>query len=295
MRTALAAALVVGSALTSVASAQGDAAAIQRGEYLFNAGGCLGCHTDTKNNGKKLAGGRALGTPFGTFYSPNITADRQTGIGGWSEADFIRALREGVRPDGAYYFPVFPYTSFTGMSDQDIKDLRAYILSLPAVAQANKPHDVGFPFSWRFLQMGWRMLNFTEGPFKPEAAKSADINRGAYLVQALAHCGECHTPRNFMGGLKSSMAYAGTPDGPEGERVPNITPHPDTGIGKWSAADIQDLLNSGMTPEGDFVGGSMGEVVRNTTGKLNEADLKAIVAYIRSVKPIDNKVQSKAK
>jgi mono/diheme cytochrome c family protein len=292
--TAFAAAFVVCAAWIVPAGAQ-DAAAIKRGEYIFNAAGCLGCHTDTKNNGKPLAGGRALPTPFGTFYSPNITPDRQTGIGAWSDSDFIRALREGVRPDGAYFFPVFPYTSFTGMSDGDIKDLRAYLMSVPAVAQANKPHDVGFPFSWRFLQSGWRLMNFTPGPFKSDPAKPAEVNRGAYIVQALAHCGECHTPRNFMGGLKTSLAYAGTPDGPEGERVPNITPHPTTGLGKWSPGDLTDLLKSGMTPDGDFVGSSMAEVVRNTTGKLSDDDLKAIMAYLRSLPPIDNAVRAKAK
>lgn len=294
MLMAFAAATVVGI-VQAEAQAPADAAAIKRGEYIFNAGGCAGCHTDSKNNGQLLAGRRALSTPFGTFYGPNITPDRLHGIGAWSEADFIRALREGVRPDGAYYFPVFPYTSFTGMSDADIKDLRAYLMSLPAVAQPNKPHDISFPFGWRFLQMGWRWMNFTQGPFKPDPGKSAELNRGAYLVQALAHCGECHTPRNFMGGLKTGLVYAGTPDGPEGERVPNITPHPDSGIGKWSPADILDLLKSGMTPEGDFVGSSMAEVVRNTTGKLNDADLKAIVAYLRTLPPVDNVVRSKAK
>ncbi|MBI3707992.1 MAG: cytochrome c, partial [Proteobacteria bacterium] len=211
-----------------------DGAAIKRGEYLFIAGGCIGCHTDVKNNGAPLAGGRALATPFGTFYGPNITPDPVHGIGKWSDADFIRALREGVRPDGANYFPVFPYTSFTKISDADLRDLKAYIFSLPPVAKPSRPHDVSFPFNLRFLQFGWKLLNFTAGPYAPDTTKPADWNRGAYLVQALTHCGECHTPRNAMGGLKTSLAYAGTADGPEGERVPNVTTDPDTGIGKWS-------------------------------------------------------------
>ncbi|HEX2113950.1 MAG TPA: cytochrome c [Alphaproteobacteria bacterium] len=282
--------------LSGAAFAQApDANAVKRGEYLFNAGGCLGCHTDTKNQGAPLAGGRALATPFGTFYGPNITPDMQYGLGRWSEADFIRAMRHGVRPDGANLFPVFPYTSFTKISDADLKDLWAYLRTVTPVAQPNHEHDVGLPFNIRAGMTVWKWLNFTPGVFQPDPARPADVNRGAYIVQALAHCGECHTPRNAMGGLDTSRAYAGTPDGPEGERVPNITPHPENGIGKWSAGDVTDLLKQGMTPDGDFVGGSMGEVVRNTTGKLSDEDIRAVVAYLKTLPPIDNKVPRKTR
>jgi mono/diheme cytochrome c family protein len=291
----LAAALILWT-LSGVALAQQpDTAAVKRGEYLFNAGGCLGCHTDTKNNGVLLAGGRALGTPFGTFYGPNITPDIQYGLGRWSEADFIRAMRHGERPNGANLFPVFPYTSFTKIGDADLKDLWAYLRTVAPVAQPNREHDVGFPFNIRAGMTAWKWLNFTAGAFRPDPARPAEVNRGAYLVQALAHCGECHTPRNIMGGLDASRAYAGTPDGPEGERVPNITPHPETGIGKWSAGDLLDLLKQGMTPDGDFVGGSMGEVVRNTTGKLTDEDVRAVVAYLRTLPPIENAVPRKTR
>lgn len=291
----LAAALILWAVSDAAFAQQPDANAVKRGEYLFNAGGCLGCHTDTKNNGAPLAGGRALGTPFGTFYGPNITPDMQYGLGRWSEADFIRAMRHGERPDGANLFPVFPYTSFTKISDADLKDLWAYLRTMTPVSQPNRQHDVGFPFNIRAGMTVWKWLNFTAGAFQPDRARPAEVNRGAYLVQALAHCGECHTPRNLMGGLESGRAFAGTPDGPEGERVPNITPHPETGIGKWSPGDVTDLLKQGMTPDGDFVGGSMGEVIRNTTGKLTDEDIRAVVVYLKALPQINNTVPRKTR
>jgi mono/diheme cytochrome c family protein len=185
---------------------QPDASAAKRGEYVFNAGGCLGCHTDAKNQGAALAGGRALPTPFGTFYGPNITPDMQYGLGRWSEADFIRAMRHGERPDGAHLFPVFPYTSFTKMSDADLKDLWAYLRTVTPVAQPNRQHDVGFPFNIRAGVAVWKWLHFTPGAFEPHPSRSPELNRGAYIVHALAHCGECHTPRNAMGGHDLSRA-----------------------------------------------------------------------------------------
>ncbi len=171
----------------------------RRGEYLVRAGNCFSCHTAV--GGQPLAGGRAIATPFGTFYSPNITPDPETGIGRWTDAEFLKALREGARPDGANYFPVFPYPSFTRITDNDALAIKAYLFSLPPVRQDNRPHDVRFPFSWRFLQTGWKLLFFTPGPFQPAPERSAAYNRGAYLVTALAHCGECHTPRNFLGAV----------------------------------------------------------------------------------------------
>ena len=264
-------------------------ARVQRGEYLFHAGGCLGCHTDTKNNGAPLAGGREIKTPFGSFYGPNITPHPTSGIGSWSEEQFRGALRDGVRPDGAHYFPAFPYTSFTGMSDADIGDLWAYLRTVPPVAQPNKPHGLGFPFNIRLAMIGWKALFFTPGPFKPDPAKSHEVNRGAYLVNALGHCGECHTPRNLAGGLDRSKWLAG---GVIAEGVaPNLTPHPETGLGKWSDGDFADLLKMGMTSDGDFVGGEMAEVVKETTGKLTDADLKAVIAYLRSLPPVENRVR----
>lgn len=269
-----------------------DGGAVQRGEYIFTAAGCTSCHTDEKHKGAFLAGGVALSTPFGTFYGPNITPDPTYGIGRWSEADFIRAVREGKGPEGEL-FPVFPFTSFTKMSDADVGDLWAYMKTVPPVAAPSKPHDVAFPFSLRVGQIFWKWLFFTPGRFQPDPSKSPEVNRGAYVAQALSHCGECHTPRNFLGGLETGMVFAGNAKGPDGHAVPNITPDAETGIGKWSDGDIADVLKSGMTPDGDFVGGAMAEEVRNTTGKLTDADIRAMVAYLRSLPPIRNKVEEK--
>jgi mono/diheme cytochrome c family protein len=265
------------------------AADLARGEYIFHLSGCKTCHTDAKNKGKLLAGGGPLKTPFGIFYGPNITPDKNHGIGKWSDEDFIQALREGTAPDGSHYFPVFPFTSFTKMTDQDMKDLKAYIFTLPAVAQPNKAHDIGFPFNIRLLQIGWKMLFFEKGKYTPDTKQSTEWNRGAYLVKGLNHCSECHTPRNIFGGSDLSRFLSGTPDGPEGEPAPNITPDKETGIGKWSAEEIADVINFGMLPDGDFVGSAMTDVSENLE-KLTPKDLKAIVVFLKSIPAIRNKV-----
>ncbi len=264
------------------ASAEEDAGA--RGEYLVRAGGCFSCHTAP--GGAPLAGGRALATPFGTFYSPNITPDPETGIGRWTDVQFLRALREGVRPDGANYFPVFPYPSFTGITDNDALAIKVYLFSRPPVRQGNRPHDVAFPFSWRFLQTGWKWLFFRPGPFQPAPERSAAYNRGAYLVTALAHCGECHTPRNFFGAVRTGQRLSGTDDGPDGQLVPNITPDPGTGIGKWEKDDVVELLRTGATPEQSKVKGAMRETVQDGLKYLSDADLEAIADYLFAQPPI---------
>ena len=268
------------------AAAQDDA--VQRGKYLVHAGGCVSCHTVP--GGTPFAGGRALATPFGTFYSPNITPDADTGIGRWTDAQFLRALREGVRPDGANYFPVFPYPSFTNITDADALAIKAYLFSLKPVRQANRAHDVSFPFSWRFLQLGWKTLFFREGPFRPDPSRDASYNRGAYLVTALAHCGECHTPRDMLGGMRGDVALSGTADGPDGQLVPNITPDPKTGIGGWEAEDIVTLLKTGHTPEDSNVKGAMHEAVQDGLRFLTDADARAIAAYLLAQKPIGHQV-----
>lgn len=261
---------------------------VRYGAYVFRAGGCLECHTDTKNKGPALAGGRELATPYGAFYSPNITPDPETGIGRWSEAQFITAMREGKAPDGSPYFPAFPYTSFTKATDEDLRALWAYLKAQPPVSQPNRGHDLQFPFGIRSLMWGWRLLFFEAGMFRPDPAKSAEWNRGAYLVEALAHCGECHTPRNQLGGFQSDMRFAGSADNAEGDRVPNITPHPKTGIGSWSEKDIAGYLGSGMTPDGDFAGGLMGDVIEHSTKYLTEQDRLAMAVYLKSLPPIDH-------
>jgi mono/diheme cytochrome c family protein len=271
--------------LLPVPSLSATAEEASQGAYLANAAGCEDCHTDRGHGGQPYAGGRALATPFGTFYSPNITPDPETGIGRWSDEQFLRALRDGVRPDGANYFPVFPYPSFTKIADADARAIKAYLFSLPAVRQANRAHDISFPISWRFLQNGWKLLFFSPGPFRPAPERSETYNRGAYLVTALAHCGECHTPRNWFGAMEPDRFLAGNPDGPDGKSVPNITPDPETGIGNWSEEDITTLLKTGQTPEFDFVGGAMGEVVRNTS-RLDDSDRRAIAVYLKSLPPI---------
>ncbi|MEE8499044.1 MAG: cytochrome c [Kiloniellales bacterium] len=284
--------LIAAASVGSACAQEGDAVA--RGEYVFRAGGGCSCHTDIKQGGAFLAGGRALKTPFGIFYSPNITPDRETGIGGWSVADFVRAMREGIGPDGAHYFPVFPYTSFTNATDGDLKDLKAYLDTVAPVRKRNRAHDVAAPFGWRVSVGPWKWLFFEKGPFRPEPGRSKAWNRGAYLATALAHCGECHTPRNALAGLDGDMWFAGTKDGPEGELAPNITPHAGTGIGRWSAADLAGLLKTGRKPDFDDVQGLMAEAIEQGYKYLDDADLEAIAEYVRSLPPIDNRVEAKS-
>lgn len=261
---------------------------VERGAYLFAAAGCAGCHTDVQNKGPIGAGGRALKTPFGTFYGPNITPDPVDGIGNWSDADFIRALREGLAPDGSNLYPAFPYTSFTRMTDADMLAIKAYIFTLPPVRQPDRPHELSFPFGWRLPLTFWKELNFRPGAFQPDPAHDEAWNRGAYLAEALTHCGECHTPRDWTGGLDESRKYAGTTDGPEGEKVPNITPDEETGIGSWSAGQIARTLEAGLLPDGDVVGSLMGEVVERSTSRLTKEDRDAIAAYLLTVPPLAN-------
>ena len=258
--------------------------AVSRGQYLSRAGGCMACHTaEAKDGGKEgvpYAGGRALKTPFGTFYGPNLTPHPEAGLGRWSEADFLRAMRLGLRPDGAHYFPAFPYPSFTKMNDADLKDLWAYLRSLPADATPNRAHDLQFPFGFRFLLAGWKWLYFTPGPMPAEPGQSAQLARGAYVTQALSHCGECHSGRNRLGGIRKDRILAGAAKGPEGKSVPNLTP---TGLKKWDDNDLREFLLSGMTPDGDVTAEAMAEVVRNTTSQLSAEDLAALMAYLRSL------------
>jgi mono/diheme cytochrome c family protein len=262
------------------AMAQGDA---KRGQYLAKAAGCLGCHTEAKEGATAYAGGRDLKTPFGTFYGPNITPHPDAGIGRWSEADFLRALREGRRPDGAHYFPAFPYTSFTMIADADARDLWAYLRSLPPSNRASRAHDLGFPFNLRFLVTFWKWLYFSPGPFVADSARPAVLNRGSYLVGALGHCGECHTARSFLGGAKRERFLAGTAKGPDGKSVPNLTP---AKLKKWDDKELKEFLLGGITPDGDVAAESMGEVVRNTTSQLTPEDLGAMIAYLRSLPAI---------
>lgn len=243
--------------------------------------------------GRVLAGGRAIKTPFGTFFAPNITPDPETGIGAWSIADFVRAMTEGIAPDGTTYYPVFPYTSYTKMTRRDLEDLKAYLDTVSPVRRPNRAHDLKWPFGWRFVLGPWRLLYFNAGTFEPDPDRSGEWNRGAYLVAALGHCAECHTPRNLLGGPKSDMALAGSRDGPEGELAPNITPEEETGIGGWSMRSLVSFLRRGFKPDGDDVQGSMALVIEHGLRYLDEADLEAIVTYLFTLPPIHNRLEPK--
>jgi mono/diheme cytochrome c family protein len=266
-----------------------DPEAAKRGEYLFNAGNCVGCHTDKQHGGARLAGGGAIETPFGTYFSRNITPDPVHGIGAWSDADFLQALRQGISPGGEHYFSAFPFPAFTFMSDRDILDIRAYLATQPPSAQPNRPHEVSFPYDVRLSMVLWRALYFEPGPMASNPAQSAEWNRGAYLATAVSHCGECHTPRTALGGLDQDRRFGGNKlSGPKGKLAPNISTDMTNGIGKWSSKDIVELLKSGVTPDGDFVAAPMSEVVEGTA-KLTDADRMALATYLKSLPAVPGK------
>jgi mono/diheme cytochrome c family protein len=290
MRLVLALALTAPSANT--ASAEATANLVERGKHVLEATGGCTCHTDVKSGGEPLAGGRPMETPFGVFYSTNITPDRETGIGAWTDADFLRAMHEGRAPDGSAYFPVFPYPSFTGMSEDDVLALKAYLFSLPPVRKANRAPDAPPPFSWRIGAWAWQLVFFRPARFAPDPAKPASWNRGAYLSTAVAHCGECHTPRNLAGALDRSQWMIGSEDGPEGELAPNITPDPDTGLGHWTRTDLVWFLQTASKPDGDDSTGLMKEVIESGYTHLPESDLQAIGEYLESLPPVRNELVS---
>ena len=258
------------------------------GKAMFYAGGCASCHaTENQPDKTLLGGGHALKSPFGTFYAPNISSHPRDGIGAWTPEQFLAAMREGVSPKGEHYFPAFPYTSYQRMLPKDVGDLFAYLKTLPPVEGRVRDHDVGFPFNIRRSLGGWKLL-FADGQvFKPDMTKTAEWNRGAYLVNGPGHCVECHSPRNPIGGIVEDKRFAGGPD-PSGKGyVPNITPHA-TGLGSWSKKDIAYLLESGFTPENDSVGGSMTPVIANTS-TLSAADRSAIAEYLATLPAIEGR------
>jgi mono/diheme cytochrome c family protein len=258
---------------------------LENGKTMFHAGGCASCHATPEQEDKtRLGGGMALKSPFGTFYAPNISSDARDGIGGWSEADFISAMWKGTSPDGRHYYPAFPYTSYQKMKMEDVRDLFAYLKTLPAVAGKARDHDLPAHFKIRRMLGAWKFLFLDGQPFKPDASKPAIWNRGAYLVNAPGHCAECHSPRNILGGIISKQRFAGGPD-PEGGdgSVPNIT---QAGIGDYSEKDIAQVLATGEMPNGDSVGGGMTAVVRNI-GQLTPEDRAAMAAYVKSLPPVE--------
>jgi mono/diheme cytochrome c family protein len=257
---------------------------LANGEVIFNAGGCASCHAVPNQPDRlKLGGGLAIPSPFGTFYAPNISPDPTDGIGRWSEADFVGAVTRGVSPAGAHYFPAFPYTSYAHAKIEDVRDLFAYLKTLPKVSGKARDHDLPFPFNIRRNVGIWKLLFFDDRLLMPDQSRSAAWNRGAYLVNSFGHCAECHSPRNFLGGIVTAQRFAGGPN-PEGEGwVPNITRK---GIGEWSAKDIADFLENGVTPDGDSAGGAMVRVIKNTS-QLKPADRAAIAEYLKSLPPVE--------
>jgi mono/diheme cytochrome c family protein len=277
----LALAVLAAAPAAAQAGAGVDPARLARGERLFNIGGCTNCHT--AKNGPLLAGGDPIQSPYGTFNAPNITPDPETGIGGWSKADFIRAMQRGMAPDGQRYYPAFPYTSYTRMGEEDLEALKDYLDTVPPVRQPSRPHELSFPFNQRWLMGLWQWAFFAPERFEPDPSQDPAWNRGAYLVLGPGHCPECHTPRTFWGTLKRDRAFAGAQLGKE--KVPNISGDPEAGLGKWSESDIGTVLKLGMLPDGDFVGSEMAKVVNNATGKLPVEDVAAIARYVKSLPP----------
>jgi mono/diheme cytochrome c family protein len=262
---------------------------LANGQVMFNAGGCSGCHATPKQEDRtRLGGGLALKSPYGTFYVPNISSDPNDGIGRWTEAQFVTAMWKGTSPDGRHYFPSFPYTSYQRMTLADVRDLFAYLKTLPAVQGRVRDHDMPFPYGIRRVLGGWKVLYLDGEPFRPDPNRPAEWNRGAYLVNGPGHCAECHSPRSMFGGIIASQRFAGGPD-PDSDDgwIPNIT---QAGIGAYSAKDIEEVLTSGQTPE-DTVGGSMAAVVRSTS-QLPATDRAAMAIYIKSLPPVGSSKSS---
>jgi mono/diheme cytochrome c family protein len=274
---------------------------VKNGEYMFIAGGCAECHAEplkkcsaSKTKDKTtLTGGRCLNTPFGVFNVPNISPDKETGIGNWSTLDFVNAMKAGIAPGGVHLYPAFPYTSYQRMTFEDLIDLKAYLDTLPAVKNEVPPHALSFPFNIRRGLGAWQFLYVDGKTFTPDPKQSTELNRGAYLVEGPGHCTECHSKRNLIGGIEQDKAFAGAKN-PEGKgTIPNITPS-DDGIGSWSEEEIVDLLETGNTPDFDVIGGSMAAVQENLA-KLTPEDRKDIAAFLKSLPPRPNAVPKEKK
>jgi mono/diheme cytochrome c family protein len=247
---------------------------------MFLAGGCASCHMTPKQDDQvRLGGGLALRTAFGTFFVPNISPDARGGIGDWSEAQFVTAMMKGVAPGGEHLYPAFPYPSYARMRVEDVRDLFAYLRTLPPVEGRVRPHELKFPFSIRRAVGIWKLLFLDETTFAPDPKQSAEWNRGAYLVNGPGHCAECHSPRNRLGAIVESRRFDGGPS-PTGQGgVPSIRQDK---LGAWTVEDIMETLTSGDTADSDRVGGAMVDVVRNVS-QLSEADRHAMAVYIKSL------------
>ena len=257
-----------------------DAATIARGEYLARASDCIACHTDP--GGKPFAGGRAMPTPFGTLYSPNISPDRETGIGAWTADDFYKMMHTGRSRSGELLYPAMPFAAYTRMTRADTDAIFAYLRSVPAIHQPSHAQELRFPYNDRKLLLGWRTLYFDEGEFQPNASKSTEWNRGAYLVEGPGHCSLCHTPINALGGSSKDAAYQGGLIPMQDWYAPSLTSNREAGLGEWSLADISDLLQSGVSARG-AVYGPMAEVVHNSLQYLSDADIRAMAVYLKDL------------
>ena len=265
---------------------------VANGQVIFNAGGCSSCHAvPNQPDRTRLGGGLALPSPFGTFFVPNISPDPNDGIGRWSEADFVTAVQKGTSPKGAHYYPAFPYASYQLAKVEDVRDLFAYLKTLAPVTGRVRDHELPFPFNIRRTVGMWKWLFADNKRFVPNAAHSAAWNRGAYLVNGFGHCAECHSPRNFLGGIVAAQRFAGGPN-PEGEGwIPNIT---QKALADWSVTDFTDFLKTGELPQGDTASGSMARVIKNTS-QLPAQDRAAMAEYLKSLPPVEGPPRPKRK
>lgn len=267
---------------TGVPAELRKAGLLVRGKYLAQAADCEVCHTT--EGGRPFAGGRAFKTPFGVLYAPNITADRTTGIGTWTDADFLRAVHEGIAKDGTRLYPAFPYAGYTLLTDGDVLAIKAYLFSLPTVQATAPPNQLAFPFNHRELMAVWSRVYNPNRRFRPHQDRSPAWNRGAYLVEGLAHCGECHTPRNLAQALDNHRKFAGAVT--QGWRAYNITADATSGIGQWTDAELRDYLRAGHAVGRGSAGGPMAEAIDNSLSTLSPGDLGAIVTYLRTIPAI---------
>ena len=272
---------VMASFNVAVAQTSPDPDLIAKGKYLTAAGGCTACHT--AKSGEPFAGNRPITTPFGTLYSSNITPDKETGIGNFTDDQFYKVLHNGIAANGDYLYPAMPFTSYTKVKRDDVLAIKAYLFSLKPVHSETKPNRLAFPFNIREDMLAWRTLFFTPGEFEPDPGKPAEVNRGAYLVQGLAHCGQCHTPRNAAGASDSGESLEGA--SVQGWYAPNITSDYSQGIGSWSEDDLLSYFKTGAAPGHGVAAGPMAEVIHDDLKKLTDSDLKAIVAYLKSTAP----------
>ncbi len=268
---------------------------IARGKYVFGAAAGCACHTEADKAATLLnAGGRKYEGPFGTVYSSNITPDPETGIGKWSDEQIITAIRSGRRPNGERLIPVHPYPTFNGMAEEDLRALVAYLRSVPPVHRANTAKKIIVPMFESVFLPAW-LAAFAPRETPPPTAPTSGVARGEYLVRAVGHCGECHTPRGMTQAVDNSRFLAGNPKGkgPEGKEVPNITPDKATGIGDWTEEQIAEFVGTGNKPDGDVAGGLMGEVIQGSSAgfkDLSKADRLAIARYLKSIPAIKNKI-----